>query len=323
MKHIKFLAAGAAAMFVVFSASAQTAAEVIEKYNQAAKLVNEQKNYAAAAPLFEQVISEGTQVGADVATEVATSKKLLPQMYYRTGASLASQGKFNEALAQFSKAQSKAREYKDLVWEKRSQDMIINVYLKQGGDLFNAKKYAESVPFFEKAYSIDNNNVNSAFNLATAYVESGKKAEGFAIYEKMIAQGKSNPRYQDAANQAQDKMESYQNIEAMEAYNAKNYTQAIALADALIKDNPQNASAQLIVMRSLNNLKRFDDVISRGPAAAAAQPSADNKSEIYFLMGVAYDNKKDSAKAIENFKKVTSGTYAAQAKTQVEELSKQ
>lgn len=323
MKRIKFAMAALAATFMTLGASAQTAPEVVEKYNKAAELVNKEKNYAAAAPLFEQVISEGTKVGADVATEVATAKKLLPQMYYRIGSALASQGKFNEALAQFSKAQAKAREYKDMVWEKRSHDMIINVYLKQGGDLFNAKKYAESVPFFEKAYNIDQNNVNAAFNLATAYVESGKKDEGFAIYNKMIEQGKTNPRYKDAADQAQDKMESYQTVEASEAYNAKNYSRAVTLIEPIIKDNPKNANAQLLLIRSLNNLKRFDDVIRRGPAAAEAQPAAANKSEVYFLIGVAYDNKKDSAKAIESFKKVTAGSYAAQAKTQVEELSKQ
>ena len=75
-------------------------------------------------------------------------------------------------------------------------------------------------------------------------------------------------------------------------------------------------------LQTATNLKNYDAVIGFGEEAASTQPTELDKSNAYFLLGAAYQNKNDKAKAIEMYQKVTEGPNAATAKAQIAELSK-
>lgn len=318
MKRIKILTSALAAMFCVFAVSAQEHFEVQKKYNEAAEIINKDKNYAKAVVMFEEVVKQGTPMGVDVATEVGNAKKTIPQLYYQMGLDAAKAKKYPEAKANFKKAEARAKEYRDITWQKKAQDRLVNVYIVEGGALFNAKQYDKASEVYLKGLEDAPNNQTLMINLATSYVEGGKKNEGFAMYKQVIEQGKGNAN----ATKAQAMMENYETKEASDALAAKNYAKGLSLIESILKDNPKNAAAHLMLIQTLNNQKKYDDVIRRGPAAAAAQGKPENKSEVFFLMGIAYDNKNDSAKAIENFRKVTAGNNVKTAKEQIDELSK-
>ena len=68
--------------------------------------------------------------------------------------------------------------------------------------------------------------------------------------------------------------------------------------------------------------KDYAKVIELGEAAAAAQPDETEKSDVYFILGAAYNAKEMKPQAIEALKKVTAGDNVAAAQKSVAELSK-
>ena len=315
MKRFTILSSALAAIFCVSVATAQTSQEVAEKYTNACKLINDDKNYAAAVPILEDVIKQGTAVGAESANAVASAKKLLPQLYYNLGIMAGKNKNFAEAETQFMNAYNKAKEYKDLTFEKRSEDMLANTFINQAGAFVKNKEYDKAAEIYSKGMKVLPNNSTLQMYLAISYVESGKKDEGFAIFKQIEARGGRS------AEIARTKMENYDNVEANEALAAKNYPKAVSLLNDILKDNPKNALAQLMLIQAYNNMERYDDIISKGPAAAAAQTDAKNKSDIYYMIGIAYYNKQQNDKALENFKKVTTGNNISQAKERITELN--
>ncbi len=316
MKRIKIFTATLAVMFSAFVAAAQTAQDVADKYTKAAALINDKKDYAAAAPLIEQVIAEGTKVGADAANNVANAKKLLPSLYYSMGLATAKNKDFAAAETNFTKAYNKAREYKDLTWQKRSEEMLANIYIAQAGVFVKSKDYTKAAEIYQKGMNALPSNTTLQMYLAISYVEGGRKDEGFAILKQLAAKGGKT------GDSAKAKMEYYENVEANKALTAKNYPKAISLLNETLKNNPKNATAQMMLIQAYNNSKSYDNVISKGPAALAAQTDAKQACDIYYMIGQAYENKNNNAKAIENYKKVTSGNSVSLAKERITELSK-
>ena len=75
-------------------------------------------------------------------------------------------------------------------------------------------------------------------------------------------------------------------------------------------------------MQAYLTKKDYAKVIELGEAAAAAQPDETEKSDVYFILGAAYNAKEMKPQAIAAFKQVTDGPAAENAKAALAELSK-
>lgn len=316
MKRIRIIATALAAMLCVYVAAAQTAASVSEKYTKAVKLINDDKNFVAAVPILEEVVKEGAAAGPDAANDVANAKKYIPQLYFNIGLELARKKDFAAAESTFAKAIAKSKEYKNITLQKKSEDMLANTYIAQAGGFVKNKDYAKAAEIYSKGMQALPNNSTLEMYLAISYVEGGLKDQGFAIFKKIEAKGGKS------GENAKAKMEYYENVEANKALAAKNYPKAVSLLNEILKNNPNNALAQMMLIQAFNNMNQYDDVIKRGPAAAAVQSDAKNKSDIYYMIGIAYYNKQQNDKALENLKKVTAGNSVTLAKERIAELSK-
>ena len=102
----------------------------------------------------------------------------------------------------------------------------------------------------------------------------------------------------------------------------KKYDEIMKLADHIVAIDPTNAQGNLLRLQTATNMKDWDKVIALGDAAAELQPTPELKSDAYFLLGAAYQNKENKAKAIETYKKVTAGGNVVTAKAQITLLSK-
>ena len=78
-----------------------------------------------------------------------------------------------------------------------------------------------------------------------------------------------------------------------------------------------------MLIQTANNLKKYDIVVANGAEAYAAQQDEAQKANIAYLLGVAYQNRGNNAKAIEWLKKVTAGGNVAAAKALASELAAQ
>lgn len=77
---------------------------------------------------------------------------------------------------------------------------------------------------------------------------------------------------------------------------------------------PESAGANLLLIQTANNLKKYDVVTAKGAEAYAVQTDDVQKSNIAFLIGVAFQNRGNNAKAAEWLRKVTTGPNVSQAK---------
>lgn len=309
-----------AVMLVTLGAYAQTPQEVADKFNEAAEKINA-KNFIEAVPLLEETVKMGEAVGDEAAEVTDKARKLLPGMYFQAGGSYIQQGKPEEALKYFETSLQKAEELKDVNVATRAKGWIGNTYLQMGAKAFNAKDFQAAAEIFEKGYEVAPNNTEIATNLAVSYAELKEYDKSYETFRNIIALEQHGDKYAKAVDNAKNRMAHYMMVNASAIASAQP-AKAIDLLAEAVEVNPGNPQAYMLLLQTANNSKNYNKVIEFGAKAADVQTDAAQKSNAYFFLGAAYDNTGNKAKAIENYRKVTSGPNAAAAKSQVEALSK-
>ncbi len=293
---------------------AQTIEEASEAYDAAAEKAKE-KDYISVVSLLENAISIGEQTGTDGEELVREAKKMLPGMCFQAGGSLIQGGKPEEAIAYFEKAVELAEEYEDVRTLGRAKDWVARTYIMMGANAFNSEDYATAVEIFQKGYDVNPDNPQLALSLAKSYGGLKEYDKAYDVLRKVIAMEQYGDKYMKEVTEAKDLFATYMLVNASDIASSQPAKAIEILTESVaVTPDPQ---AYLLLMQIANNSKNFDKVIELGDKAAAAQTEADNKSTVYFFMGSAYDNKGNKDKAVENFRKVTSGPYAVAAKAQI------
>ena len=287
---MKKLFVSVVALLAAVSLSAQ---DVTAIYNEAAAAFGA-KDFAGAAAKFEQVIEQGLD-SEEAASLVATAKTTLPKCYFMMGGGAIRTKNYDEALKNFTKSAELAELYGDMSQMAKANGWVAKIYQIQGGDAFNNKDYATAAGVFEKGYKADPDNTAMALNLAMSYCEMGEYEKGMDIY---------------ANNQ----------VATLQAAN--DFDGIIAMADALLAKNAENALAQKVRLQAYASKKDYNKVIELGEAAAKVQTDPEDVSLMYLTLGAAYNAKEMKPQAIEAFRKVTAGPAVESAKAALAELTK-
>ncbi len=313
------------ALLAVGAASAQS--EIIDKFNKGAEAVKA-KDYITAIACFEDVIAKGMDSSEESAlTCMETAKKYLPACYLNLGGSAASQKNYDKALEYLTKAADIAELYGNSSAKMKANNIIAKVYQVQGAEAFNNKDYAAAAAVFEKGYAANSRNADMALNLATCYCELGKFEEGMAIYESICAM--PTDKYADFIAKANEKKEHYIYNQVAKLQQANDHDGVIAMADKLQAKEP--ALAERVRINAYYAKRDYAKVIALEETAVAAQTTDEEKSDIYFYVGAAYNaqykasgykNEAICNKAIAALKKVTAGKNVAAAKAALAVLTK-
>ena len=315
MRKMKMKAALLCALLCAGAAFAQTPEDVAQKYNAAAELYNA-KNYAQAVTALEEVVKMGLEV-PDASQTVQDAQKLIPDAYFRKGLGEASGKKFEEALASFAKAEELAGLYGVTAVKNNAANMAGRVYMILGGTAFNGKDYPKAIEIFSQGYAKDPNNTDMALLLAKSYAESGDLTKAIEVYQNIIGLESTHSKYANPAAQAKEELTTYLLIEASTAAQANDLDAVKVATDAILAYDATNAAANMVRLQAATNAKNWDAVIEFGEAAAEAQTTPEEVSNAYFLLGAAYQNKDNKAKAVEMYRKVTAGPNVASAKQQI------
>lgn len=321
MKNFKVLIAALAAVILSVSANAQSYDDVVDKYNAAAELVGAKK-YAEAIPALEEVIKMGQEAGADANELVVNAQKLLPACYFRIGGAYVQQQNWDEAISYFEKAAEYGELYGDLNTARNANGWIAKAYTAAAADAFNAKDYAKAAEIFAKGYAANPNDTDLALNLAMSYGELKDYENAYKIYQEVISLEDRHSKYKEPAQTAREKLGYYMGIQVSDAVKEKDFGTAYGLMEEILTTDPDNAIIGLMMVQTAANNKDWDRVITYGEKAAAAQETPEVKSNVYYLVGAAYQNKGNNAKALENYRKVTAGGNVGNAKTQIDALNK-
>ena len=179
-----------------------------------------------------------------------------------------------------------------------------------GVNSFNAKDYAKALESFQKGLAQDTANIQLAYFTAKSYAELKQLDKAVDLYKQVIEAGAENSKYEKQAASAQADMDNYMLVAASEAAQAGDLEKVQTYVAAI----PKNADANLLLIQTANNLKKYDVVVANGANAYEAQTDEAKKSDVAYLTGVAYQNKGNNAKATEWLTKVTAGENVAAAK---------
>ncbi len=299
------------------------AQSVTETFNAAAKAYSEKpKNFAAAAQGFEKVIDMGID-DEEAASMVATAKKYLPNCYFMMGGAAFQKGDLDAALQNFTKSAELAELYGETTALNKANTWIANVYSKKGADAFNNNDFAAASEIFAKGYAANPRNTDMALNLAKSYCEMGEFEKGMDVYDNVVALGAKNPKYAEDAAAANEQIAYYTLLKVADLQKAGDNDAIIAMAETMLEKNPANPVAHKVRLDAYNAKKDYAKVIELGEAAAAAQgENAEDKSMVYYTLGLAYNAKEMKPQAIAALKQVTAGAAVEPAKAALAELSK-
>ena len=309
MKQLKLWGMTFAAVAMVLGASAQTKEDVALKMKEAGELIIN-KQLVEAIPVLEEVVKLGQAVGADAVDITSQAQKLLPTCYQQKGANLYKAQKIDEAIAAFSKAEDMADLQGDVMMSRKMGRTISQLYMMQGINSFNSKDYTKALESFQLGIKQDPENIQLAYFTAKSYAELNQLDQAIELYKQVIAAGTENSKYAKQAADAKADMDNYMLVAASTAAQAGDIEKVKTYVEAI----PENADANLLLIQTANNLKKYDIVVASGATAYAAQTDDPRKSDIAYLTGVAFQNTGNSAKAIEWLGKVTAGDNVAAAK---------
>ena len=114
----------------------------------------------------------------------------------------------------------------------------------------------------------------------------------------------------------------YTNNKVATLQAANDFDGIIAMADALLAKNAENALAQKVRLQAYASKKDYNKVSELGEAAAKGQTDPEDVSLMYLTLGAAYNAKEMKPQAIEAFRKVTAGPAVESAKAALAELTK-
>lgn len=320
MKKLKFILLTAATVLFASVAIAQTMDELVKEFESGMTVIKEKKFYDGAKH-FEKVIQMGPAVGEAADENVANAKKNLINCYIFAGRNNASANvkNYDQAIKDFEKAQQLANQYGELALRNQSGQLLSNVYYISGGTAYNAKDYAKAIDIFSKGYKAFPNNTQLALLLADSYDKQGNYDQADKVYKGIMAL--THSRYAKDVEKAKADYAKSLLARASKAAESNNLGNVTKYTEEVLKVDPNNATALVLPIQVANNAKNYSEVIKRAPGAAAKISDPTQKSNVYFFLGAAYQNTDNFDKAIEAYKKVTAGNFAATAKAAIAELN--
>ncbi len=275
-------------------------------------------NYTEAIAQFQSIIDASWDIEEPDANQqkaFAGSKKFIVTCYNKMGIAAYNVKNYEEAIANFSEAANLAELFEDVAAMNKNRAYVGQMYQAQGADAFNSEDYATAIAVFSKGYEADPRNTEMALNLAESYFKSDMYQEGMKICTKIAAMNAD--KFAEAIASAQYKMDLYTNNEVAKLQIANDYDGIIAMASEL----EDAAMAAKITLQAYYGKKDFNKMIELSEAALAAQTTDEGRSDIYYLLGVAYNEKEQFDQAVAAMKNVTAGNNVANAQAVITALT--
>jgi len=296
--------------------SAQTLDDAGAAFNAGIQFSKDLK-YAEAAASYEQTISICKQVGDDGMELQIKAEQQLPGTYFNLAKGFFDAKNYNEAIPNFEKALQYADQMGEAKTADASKTYLAGIYYAQGnGDLKN-EALDKAIEKYNKSLSYKPEYYKSFYGLGLVY----KKQENLPLMKENLDKAislagddaKTIGNAKDAATSA------YQKAGAL-ALQSNKYTAAVENLLASQEYNNTEPRTWFYLAIAYNGQSKWDDAIAA--ATKALELQTEDKSDIYFELAKAQENKGDKATACANYKLVTGGNNVAAAKYQIEQVLK-
>ena len=245
----------------------------------------------------------------------AMAKNYLVKCYNMLGGRAYNAKDYDTAVEYFTSAADNAELFDNIAEANKNRQFVGKCYEAKGATAFNEGDYATAIEVFSKGYAADKRNTAMALNLAESYFKSDMYQDGMKVCSEIAA---LNPdKFGEAIDEAHSKMNMYTNNEVAKLQMANDYDGIIAMAEQL----PDAAMAAKVVMQAYYGKKDFAKMIEHAAAALEVQTTDEGRSDINYLLGVAYNEKEMFDQAIAAMKKVTAGNNVSNAQAVIAALT--
>ena len=245
----------------------------------------------------------------------AMAKSYIVKCYNMLGGRAYNAKDYDTAVEYFTSAADNAELFDNIAEANKNRQFVGKCYEAKGATAFNEGDYATAIEVFSKGYAADKRNTAMALNLAESYFKSDMYQEGMKICSEIAALNAD--KFGEAIAEANAKMNMYTNNEVAKLQMANDYDGIIAMAEQL----PDAAMAQKVIMQAYYGKKDFAKMIEHAAVALEAQTTDEGRSDINYLLGVAYNGKEMFDQAIAAMKKVTAGNNVANAQAVITALT--
>ena len=245
----------------------------------------------------------------------AMAKSYIVKCYNMLGRRAYNAKDYDTAVEYFTSAADNAELFDNIAEANKNRQFVGKCYEAKGATAFNEGDYATAIEVFSKGYAADKRNTAMALNLAESYFKSDMYQEGMKICSEIAALNAD--KFGEAIAEANAKMNMYTNNEVAKLQMANDYDGIIAMAEQL----PDAAMAQKVIMQAYYGKKDFAKMIEHAAVALEAQTTDEGRSDINYLLGVAYNEKEMFDQAIAAMKKVTAGNNVANAQAVITALT--
>lgn len=332
------------AMVFIFATSAtafsQTLTEATDVYTQAVVDANN-SNFQEAIAGFQKCITMCETIG-EGANELKTHS--LTGEYQSTN-SFANEfmrnQKLDEALPVLDQVVTLAarEQLRGAISEQDKTEMIdkINnqkalIYAKKAKDMYDAENYDETIKIAEQSLSFDKENITAYFYTGRAFEKKNDLEKMEENFIKCIELTKNEPK-QAYLGENVKKIARSAYIKEAQSYIKEGQKQPIdkeaekkqqlEQAYALLKKVEyygMDANTYFYLSLVDNNLKQYDEALDAATKGLALEEK--NKSNFYFMIGMAHEGLGNSTEACNNYKLVTDGGYVKPAIYQREQVLK-
>ena len=226
-------------------------------------------------------------------------------VFLQLGKEAANAKEMDKAIELLAQAEKLGNEYGLAEVAADAKDLVPQIYIMDGNNLLNEKKFAEAATEYQKALDLNGENGMAWLRLGMCKASLNDAAGAAAAFTKASEFGQK-----DAADKQLGNM--YLKA-AVAAYKAKNH--AATLENVLKAAEFGNTKANIYGGMAAFNLKKYDECIKL--------LEGDGSVNAKYYLARAYEAKGNTAKACENYKAITSDkNFGAYATSKVGSLCK-
>ncbi|MBI9037955.1 MAG: tetratricopeptide repeat protein [Bacteroidales bacterium] len=299
-----------------FMGFSQSLSEAAEYYNSG----NDQfsaKDYATSIDSYNNCIDACLMLGAQGNDLRAKAEKQLANAYYKHAINLYKGKKFDQAINTFKKAGEQAKTLGDTKLQKKALAYVPKVYTSVGLGLIKKKDYPNAMEKFNKALLLNPKYNKAYYGQGLVYKEKGETENFKKAFDKVIEIG---PEEDKTVINSKEIAQNYFISEGGMAVQKEHYDKAIDLLNSSFSYGDKDANAYYFIALAYNGKKQWAKAVEAGNKALEFEKN--NKTNIYFVLGNAYQGTGDKLAACNAYKNVTSGPNVDAAKHQMKEVLK-
>lgn len=300
-------------------AMAQSVEDAGAKYNEGNEFYKE-KDYSNAVTSYESALSMANEAGADANDLKGSIENQLMNAYYRNGLANYKGRKFDAAIAFLEKGYALAGELNDASMKDNTSSYIAKVRSSKGNSFLKKDKINEAFAEYQMAIEILPTYPNAYYGRGLVYKAKDDIANMIISMDKAIELGATDSKAAKIAKKAKSTMATTLVNEGAKEIQKQNGKKAAEYIVSSFNYSPGDAKAYYYLSLAYNNTKSWDKATEAGNKAIGLE--ADDKGDMYFALGQAFEGKGDASEACKAYKNVTSGPNVESAKYKIAQVLK-